>query len=310
MNARFRISPDSGHGFCGMKLSTMREVTIICRLKSRNGLAYYQRLHDELPKRGVRIVAAQTVKKRKDFIRAIRAAVKSRVQTIVIVGGDGSQTAAVAEFAHAKSVLAVVPAGTGNSFALSLGIKDVESAIDAIVQGKEQKIDVGVVNGTYFANFATIGLLADAAAQTARPLKRIFGPVAYAISALREFIQNKPFRIRVKWKGGELDFETHQAIIANGRYFGWQALTPDAGVRSGELAFFAVEGASRTDAIKTSTALLRGDQTKLEGAHYFSACKIEIRTKPKQRLDIDGHSLGRTPAKFKVEPKALRVLVP
>ncbi len=288
----------------------MRKVTIICRPKSRNGVPFYQRLHDELPKQGVRVVAAHSAESRKDLIRAVRSAVKAKAQTIVVVGGDGSQTAAVAEIAHTKSALAVVPAGTGNSFALSIGIKDFETALEAIVKGREQRIDVGVLNGTYFANFASVGLLADAADETSRPLKRIVGPVAYGVSFMRNLLRSKPFDMHVTWEGGELDIQTYQAIIANGRYFGWQALTPDASVHSGKLAFFAVEGVSRTDALKTSAALVRGDQAKLEGAHYFSACKIQIKTKPKQQLDIDGHTLGKTPAKFKVETKALRVLVP
>jgi len=288
----------------------MRTVSIICRLKSRNGLAYYQRLHDELPKRGVRIVAGQTTRKRKEFIGAVRAAVRGGAETIVIVGGDGSQTAAVAEIAHTKSTLAVVPGGTGNSFALSLGIKDLDTAIETIVSGREHRIDVGVVNGTYFANFATIGLLADAAAETTRPLKKVLGPIAYGVAFVRDLLKSAPFEMRVKWKDGDLRLSTYQAIIANGRYYGWREVTPEADVHSGDLAFFAAEGVSRADAVKMNAALLAGQQTKLEGAHYFSATKFQIRTKPKQRLDIDGHSLGKTPAKFKVEPKALRVLVP
>ena len=288
----------------------MREVTIVCRLKSRNGLAYYERLHDELPKRGVHITAGHTVSGRKELKRVVRAAVKTGAEIVVVIGGDGTQTAAVGEFVHTKSILAVVPGGTGNSFALSLGIENLEMAIDAIITGKEERIDVGIVNGTHFANFATIGFLAEAAAQASAPLKRVFGPVAYGIAAVRELFQAKPFRMQVRWKGGELDLETYQAIVANGRYFGRQALTPDAGVHSGELAFFAVEGLSHADAIRTGAALLRGEQTKLEGAHFFSARKLEIRTTPKQRLDIDGHSLGKTPARFKVETEALRVLVP
>jgi YegS/Rv2252/BmrU family lipid kinase len=288
----------------------MREVTIICRLKSRNGLAYYQRLHDELPKHGVRVVAAHTVQTRKGLIRAVRSAVRAKAETIVVVGGDGSQTAAVSEIAHTKCTLAVVPAGTGNSFALSIGIKDFESALEAIVQCREERIDVGVLNGTYFANFATVGLMADAADETDHGLKRVVGPVAYGVSFMRSLLRSRPFKMHVSWEAGELDIETYQAIVANGRYYGWQPLTPQAGVLSGELSFFAVEGVSRGDALKTSAALLRGDQVKLEGAHYFSARKIQIKTEPKQQLDIDGHTLGKTPAKFKVDPKALRILVP
>ncbi|HET6894568.1 MAG TPA: diacylglycerol kinase family protein [Candidatus Baltobacteraceae bacterium] len=289
----------------------MRAATVICRLSSRHGLAYYQHLQQALPQRGVEIVETHMVRRRKALKKRIRQAVQSGAKLIIVIGGDGTQTAAVGEMAHTDSVLAVVPAGTGNSFAFSLGIKDdLDAAIDTIANGKEIAVDVGIVNGTYFANFATIGLIADAANRTPRGLKRIAGPIAYGIAAIQSFVKNKPFELRVKWKKETLRIVTHQAIVASGRYFGWQPLTPQASVRSGDLAFFAAAGDKAQDVIATNAALLRGDQTQLDHAHYFSAPKITIKTKPKQPLNIDGHALGTTPAKFKIVPKALRVLVP
>lgn len=289
----------------------MKRATIVCRLSSRHGLAYYQRLQEELPRRGVTIVEAHMVRRRKALKRRIRQAVKSGADLIVVIGGDGTQTAAVAELAHTRSVLAVIPAGTGNSFAFSLGIKDdIESAIDTIANGKEIRVDVGIVNGTYFANFASIGVIAEAANRTPRGLKRVIGPIAYGVAALGTFFEDKPFEMRVKWKKNDLKIVTHQAIVASGRYFGWQPLTPHANLRSGDLAFFAAAGGSIADVLKTNAALLRGDHTDLEHAHYFAAPKITVTTKPKQALNIDGHALGKTPAKFRIAPRALRVMVP
>ncbi len=289
----------------------MRKATVICRLSSRHGLAYYQRLQRELPARGVDIVETHMVRRRKALKKRIRQAVKSGAELIIVIGGDGTQTAAVAELAHRECALAVVPAGTGNSFAFSLGIKDdLDAAIETIAAGKEIRVDVGIVNGTYFANFATIGLIADAANRTPRGLKRVMGPIAYGIAAIQSFMHDKPFELRVKWKKERLKIVTHQAIVASGRYFGWQPVTPDATLRSGDLAFFAAAGEKAQDVITTNAALLLGDHTNLERAHYFSAPKVTIKTKPKQPLNIDGHALGMTPAKFRIAPKALRVLVP
>ena len=138
----------------------------------------------------------------------------------------------------------------------------------------------------------------------------MIGPVAYAVAFMRDLLSSRPFRMHVKWEDGEIEIDTYQAIISNGRYFGWQPITPEADLTDGQLAFFAVQGVSRGDALRTSAALLRGDHAKLEGAHYFSARKIEIRTQPKQQIDIDGHTLGKTPAKYKIEAGALRILVP
>jgi YegS/Rv2252/BmrU family lipid kinase len=289
----------------------MKNATIVCRLSSRHGLEYYQRMQQELPKRGVSIVEAHMVRRRKDFKKRIRQAVKSGAELVVVIGGDGTQTAAVAELVHTNSVMAVVPAGTGNSFAYTLGIKDdIDAAIDTIAGGKEIRVDVGIVNGTYFANFATVGVIADAAERTPRGLKKYIGPIAYGVTALLTFLREKPFRMCVKWKKQDLELFTHQAIVASGRYFGWQPLTPHANPRDGELAFFAAAGGSVSDVLKTNAALLRGDHTELEHAHYFSAPKITIVTKPRQAINIDGHALGKTPAKFSVAPRALRVLVP
>lgn len=289
----------------------MRTVTIICRLSSRNGLTYYQRLSDELPKRGVKIEEVHMVRRRKDLRARIKGAVASGSECVVVIGGDGTQTAAVGELAHTKTALAVVPAGTGNSFAFSLGIKDdLDAAIETIVNGRQIRVDIGVVNGTCFANFATVGVIADAANRTPKRLKKVIGPVAYGVAAISAFFRDKPFEMTVKWRGNRLKLVTHQAIVASGRYFGWQPLTPHANVRSGEIAFFAAAGDRMIDVLETNAALLRGEHTRLAHAHYFSAPKVTIRTKPKQAVNIDGHALGKTPAKFTVLKRALRVLVP
>lgn len=289
----------------------MQSVTVVCRIGSRNGLAYYKRLADELPNRGVKIDEVHMVGRRRDLRLRLRQAVASRVKCVVVIGGDGTQTAAAGVLARRKTVLAVVPAGTGNSFAFGLGIKDdLDAAIETIVNGKVVRIDVPVVNGTRFANFASVGIIAEAANRTPEKLKKIAGPIAYGLSALASFLQDPPFEMRVKWKHNRLKITTHQAIVVGGRYFGWQPLTPHAGVQTGKLAFFAASGRRLIDALETNAALLRGDQTRLQHAHYFSAKKIAIETRPKQPLNIDGHALGKTPAKFRVLPRALRVLVP
>ncbi len=302
------------YAFClyprGNDVPVMREVTIICRECSKNGLPYYRRLLDELPRRDVRITEAHVVRTRKQLAKAIRRAIKAQAQYIVVVGGDGTQTAAVAELAHSDSTLCVVPAGTGNSFALGLGIpNDVEKAIDTIAAGKETCIDVGCVNGTYFANFATVGTLAVAADRTPKPLKRIIGPVAYVLGFIPA-LRRRAFHLRAKYDGGNLTLQTHQIILAAGRYYGWEPLTPSAGVQSGDLAFFGSEGRTAADVIKTNAALLLGKQTDLAGAHFFSSTKIKIKCKPQQPISLDGHLYGKTPATFTVARNALRVLVP
>ena len=289
----------------------VRDVVVICRLSSRRGLAYYRRICAELPKRGVRIAGVHLVRRRKALKRAVRDAVRSKAPVVVVIGGDGTQTAAAGALAHSQTALAVVPAGTGNSFAYSLGMRDdLAAAIETIVSGRIVPIDLGCLNGTYFANFATIGLIAEAANRTPKLLKRIVGPIAYGLAGLKPLVRRRPFALRVNSKRAHLRLQTHQAIVAAGRYYGHHPLAPDATVRSGSIALFCVEGRTPLDAIETNAALLRGDQLHLEGAHYLTARSMTIKATPKQPINIDGHALGTTPARVRIAPAALRVLVP
>lgn len=292
-------------------MAAMRDAILLGRLKSRRGVEDFTRAQSLLTERGIRITQSHTAETKKELTKRLKQAIKSGCGLIIVSGGDGTQTTAVASFAEQNATLGVLPAGTGNSFAHSLGIgSDFERALEAIVNGKEIKVDLGVVNGTYFANFATIGLASEIADDTPNLLKRVTGPIAYGLAGIKPILTHQPFKCRIKWEKNTLELETHQIIVANGRYYGHEALTPSASIVDGELAFFATTGTSRLDILRQYTALVRGDQTQMRDAHYFTAKKIRIKTDVPEVLSIDGSALGKTPAKFSVARKALRVMVP
>ena len=112
-------------------------------------------------------------------------------------------TAAAGQLAKSKSVLGVLPLGTGNSFALSLGIADLAAAVDAIAAGREVAVDLGRVNGTYFANFATIGLSSTIARATPSRLKKLIGAAAYVLAGVLPGLRSRPFRCSVQHGQGE-----------------------------------------------------------------------------------------------------------
>lgn len=289
----------------------MREAVLIAKLTSNKGPEAFAEVSKALTARGISIVEGHQVENRKELARRVKRAVKSGHKLILVAGGDGSQAAAVAELAHTDAVLGLIPAGTGNSFAQSLGIKTtIQDAIDTILDGRVAEVDLGMVNGTYFANFATIGLSAEIGLDTPKLLKKISGGIAYGLSAVVPMLTQRPFKARVAWEKNELKLETYQMIIANGRYFGNTPVLPDATVTDGRLAFFTTVGAGRLEVMRMYLAFLRGTQTELPDAHYFQTKKLKVKTKGKQRIAIDGSDFGFTPATFSVVPRALKVMVP
>ena len=258
-------------------------------------------------------VAAFHVAADHDELRGhVARAAKAGAPAVAVGGGDGTMARAVDALAHRKTVLGVLPLGTGNSFAQSLGLDahDLEAAVGVIARGRVERIDLGRVNGTYFANFATIGLSSEIADRTLRPVKRWTGLLAYALAAVKPLLRHAPFRARVRWKGGRLDVRTQDIIVANGRYFGSAPVSPQASLVDGRLALYTTDDSSRFGAVRTYVAFGMHEQARAAGAHVVNAAKFEIRTRPKQLISIDGSALEKTPARVRVVREALRVFVP
>ncbi|GAC1309281.1 MAG: YegS/Rv2252/BmrU family lipid kinase [Vulcanimicrobiaceae bacterium] len=271
----------------------------------------YAKAIEALTTRGVSIVESHTVSDGGDLVKRVKNAIADEHEYVLVAGGDGSMTSVVGEFAHTKSTLGVLPLGTGNSFAQSLGMAPtIEAAVETIVTGRVEHVDLGVVNGRHFANFATIGLSSTIARSTPNVMKKFLGPLAYAVSGVAPLLRSSSFKATVKWNNSDVTVRTHQLIIANGRYFGFTPILPDATIVDGELSLFTTSGCSRWQVARMFVAFHRGRQTMLEDAEYFSAPAIDVDAKPKQYIDIDGEAFGKTPARFSVDPKALRVLVP
>lgn len=288
----------------------MQSAVLVANNGARQTAEAFVRARTMLLERGVRLTRTHLVDTHKDLCRYVRRAVKDKVELVIVGGGDGTMTTAAGQLAKSKSVLGVLPLGTGNSFALSLGITDLEVAVEAIVGGREVAVDLGHVNGTYFANFATIGLSSTIARATPNRLKKIVGAAAYVLAGMWPALQSQPFRCRVRADDRTLDFRTYQVIVANGRYFGLTPLTQEASLDSGRLTFYATSDSTIVDAAKTYASLLFEHRDLPANAHVLDAQTLRVRARPAQPVAIDGEPFGTTPATFKIVPGALRVMVP
>lgn len=287
------------------------KATVILNARSKQAAKVAARIPELLGRAGVRLAGFHLASDGADLERRVRRAVRDGARNVIVGGGDGAMTLAVRALAKSDSTMGVLPLGTGNSFADSLRIPfDLEGAVDVIAKGIRTKVDLGVVNGTYFACFATIGFPSQVARATNHDLKQFMGMVAYAAAAFGPFFFGESFRAKVRTGAQRFTNHTRHLIIANGRYFGHNAMTSDASIVDGELTLYTTDGASRFDLLRAYAALGLGMQAHVPGVHLLNAKKIDVETSPRQPLDVDGSKFGRTPARFRVARKALRVYVP
>ncbi|GAC1300804.1 MAG: lipid kinase [Vulcanimicrobiaceae bacterium] len=268
-------------------------------------------LPEMLAARGIDVATFVVAKNEQSLRKRLKIFLADGASLVIVGGGDGAMTVAADVLAHKKCALGVLPLGTGNSFALTLGIEDkLEHAIDVIAARRIVKIDLGTVNGTHFANFATIGLSAEIADRAPHALKKLIGRAAYAVGGVGSFFTHQPFRARIRNDDGKSEIHTQQIVIASGRFFGSQPVTPDASIVDRRLSFFTTTGVSHLEVARMYVAFGLGLQTHLPDAIAFSSKEIVVKTKPKQLVSIDGQTLGNTPARFGIAPRALRVCVP
>ena len=285
--------------------------TVIVNERSSRTREYLGELPALLATRAIEVDAFYVVPHEKALRKRLRSVVKSGATLVIIGGGDGSMTTACDVLAHQTCALGLLPLGTGNSFALTLGVPDdVAGALDVVAAGRIVNVDLGTVNGTHFANFATIGLSAEIADRAPHDLKATIGRAAYALGGVRSFFTHAPFRAKIRWDAGKTELRTQQIVVANGRYFGNQPVTPDASIVDRQLAFFTTTGVSHLEVARMYVAFALGLQTKLPDAIAFSSREVVVKASPKQLVSIDGNTLGKTPARFGVAPRALRVCVP
>jgi YegS/Rv2252/BmrU family lipid kinase len=288
-----------------------REAVLIVNAHSRRGRDLFRDAAAKLEMSGVRLLAAHAVKDPRQLIPTMRKAVADGAPMIIVGGGDGSLSCTVDDVVERDTVFALLPLGTANSFARTLGIPlDLDGAIEVIATGRRRRIDLGMIDGDYFANAAAIGLSPMIGETVPHKLKRYLGRIGYFIWAAWCFARFSPFRLHVDDGTKIHRLWTTEVRIFNGRFHGGVELAESTDVDSGDIVVQAVTGRSLARLVWDWYAkffkLRSRDQTTVE----FRGKSLRIDTKPHHRISIDGEILARTPVKVAVASKAIEVVVP
>lgn len=159
-----------------------------------------------------------------------KSAVSAGADLVLACGGDGTVTACAEGVSDTGVPLAIIPMGTGNLLARNIGLPmGLDEALAVALDGVQQPIDAGRVNGTLFVVMAGLGLDARMLDGTSDPLKKRLGWFAYVISAIRH-LGDRPMRVTVIADGGRRRRMRASALIVGnvGWLQGGLPLLPDA----------------------------------------------------------------------------------
>ena len=289
-----------------------QSAVLIVNTKSRRGRECFAQARTELQARGVTITEALACRDPHQVPTAVQKAVKGGKALIVVGGGDGTLSSIVGAFVGTRSVLGVLPLGTGNEFARDLSIpSDVAGACDIIANGQVSAVDLGVVNGHYFVNVATVGLTTLIAQELTNEAKKRFGKFVYFFAIFRALARSRPFQVTLKMNNETQNWTTLQVVIGNGRFHaGPFPLAPDASITDGKLVVYVLAGTSRWDLLRYALNLPGGHHVELPNVPALMTSGGILETVPLERVTVDGEITQRTPLTFGVAPRALNVMTP
>jgi YegS/Rv2252/BmrU family lipid kinase len=242
---------------------------------------------------------------------SLTAALDLRPDLLIVGGGDGTICEAARRLAYADAALGLVPLGTTNNFARTLGIPlTVAGAIGVLAGGKVADVDLGRAGDAVFANLVSAGLSAQVAASVPHHLKRVAGRAAYPLTALAALPRHRPFRAVITAGTQTFEVETHQLNIANGSFHAGRPITGDAGADDRLLLAYRLGGPGRASLITaTLWHVSRGARRTWAEPAFLAVSELRLETDPPLPLDVDGEICGHTPVRIALAPEALQVMV-
>ena len=236
----------------------------------------------------------------------------SRVDRIVVGGGDGTLDASLHALLDSGLPLGILPLGTANDLARTLRIPaSLSDAAQIIAAGHIRRIDLGLVNDRYFFNAASIGLAVRVNHCLTPEMKKKWGVAAYPMALMDAFRNNRPFRVRVVCDGTVHQLKSIQVTIGNGRHYGGgMAIRQDAEINDHRLHCYNLKPQTLWELLQTAPSIVKGTFEDRERVWLMDGSRFEVVTNKPMEIHADGEMKTHTPARFSVQEALLPVFVP
>jgi diacylglycerol kinase (ATP) len=253
------------------------------------------------------------------------------VDIILLFGGDGTIHRHLGALVKLASPVLVVPTGSGNDFACSLGLGRVRESVAAWEQfcrgaRNVRTIDLGSIrplggasealsSSTYFCCVAGVGLDGEVARRANQLPRWLRGHGGYALSMLPTIFSFRPLPVKIfvpaqpsEWTLRS-DQSTMVAAFANTPFYGGgMKVAPRAKMDDGLLDMCIVAAVSPLRLLRLFPSVYAGRHLGVREVEYFQAERVRVETEEPQDVYADGEFVCRTPVEVSVERGALNVV--
>ncbi len=239
------------------------------------------------------------------------SALKSDIDIIAVVGGDGTVNEVAKAMLHQTKSLVILPGGSGNGFAMHLGMgRDLRKAIALINDSEEVTIDSGSANGEFFINVAGLGFDGRICNVIQNESKR--GIQVYFKSMFREAHKFPFLKATIEIDGQKIEDEFISITIANASMFGYNfTIAPNAELTDGLLDLVLIKKVKRYRYYLNAWRFLDSSILNAPFVQTLKGKEIVIKSEELTDFQIDGEGKGTTQSlNVQIHPSSIRILKP
>jgi diacylglycerol kinase (ATP) len=229
------------------------------------------------------------------------------ISGVVAFGGDGFIHEILQHIVPLEIPLGVIPCGTGNDFARSIGVYKLSlvQQLDLIAHADARAIDLGQVGSIWFAAILSSGF--DALVnERANVMEWPKGRMRYNIAMIEKIAALRTHNYRMRLDEVSLDVEATLVTVANGpSYGGGMNICPDAKINDGLFDVMVLAKVSRTELLKVFPKVYTGRHVGHPAVTFYRCREIEIIGSGSSFAD--GEPISALPLSAQCVSNALRV---
>lgn len=240
-----------------------------------------------------------------------REAAEKGAYAVIAVGGDGSVNDIVAGLLGSRTILGIIPKGSGNGMARTMNIPLRETdAIALINQGKTDRMDIGYANDRPFVSNAGVGFDALIAKKFAKSARR--GMMVYSWLVAKYLWLYNEWQWRITIDGHTISERAFLVNVANGQQFGYDfKIAPEASWTDGLLDVVIIRKFPKLLGGMLAFRAMKGSILKSPFVKHYRAKEISIVHPDLKLMQTDGDAHPTTNRiHFRVQPAAQEVFVP
>jgi YegS/Rv2252/BmrU family lipid kinase len=231
---------------------------------------------------------------------------------IWIAGGDGTIHQVINALLQKdyEIPIGIYPVGTANDFAHYFNFPfAIDEMTEILLRDNYTYCDVGIANGHYFLNVASLGFLIDVSQKTDKKIKKSLGILAYYLKGAEEIANLKPVRVSIRSKEFNRDEEVYFMLIMNGKSAGgFKKIAPVASLSDGLLDIYIFRKCPIIELISLVIKVTHGEHAESPYVSYFQTAELTIDCKEKIGTDMDGEKGFDFPLTVSVHPGKLKII--